>query len=108
MGDRTAQERHLLHARQANIADEFPLTADIAGVLLARQPRSNPFRGHARPLRAPGACCDPLRTRARAHANDMNSQIAAASTGKGCVESLSPDARAPEPLFGREFRLRTL
>jgi hypothetical protein len=53
MGDRTAQERHLLHARQVNIADEFTLTAQVAGVLLARQPRANSFRSHARLLHAP-------------------------------------------------------
>ena len=83
MGDRTAQERHLLHARQMNIADEFTLPADIAGVLLTRQPRSYSFRGHAKPLPVPGTSCDPLRTHARAHANDMNSQIARCVNGEG-------------------------
>ena len=62
MGDRTAQERHLLHARQANIADEFTLTANVAGVLLARQPRPNPFRGQANLCARPGIPCNPLRT----------------------------------------------
>ncbi len=30
MGDWTAQERHFLHVRQENIADEFTLTANVA------------------------------------------------------------------------------
>ena len=60
MGDRTAQERHFLHARQVNIADEFTLTAKVAAVLLTRQPRSNTFLVHVKPLRAAGICCDPM------------------------------------------------
>jgi hypothetical protein len=57
MGDRTAQECHFLHARQADVADELALSADVAIVFLARQTRANAFSGHARPLHAPGVAC---------------------------------------------------
>src|ERR1700730_18814262 len=48
MGDRAAQERHILHARQAKIADELSFSAEVTVVFLARQPRPDALTAHAR------------------------------------------------------------
>ena len=93
MGDRTTQEHHFLHARQVNIADEFTLTTNVAGVLLTRQPRPNPFWGHANHSARP---CIP-----GVHADDMNSQNVVASTlGSAAPARTCEDAGATPALRG--------
>ena len=49
MGDRAAQEHHMLHARQIDVADELAQAADVALVFLSRQPRANSLGAHAFP-----------------------------------------------------------
>src|ERR1700674_5863658 len=94
MGDRTTQERHLLHAGQVDIADEPALPTDVAIVLLTQQPCPDAFRGHARPLcaRHPSR---PVLFGASADVDDLNSQITLASVGRGAWVGDQTRARRP-------------
>ncbi len=49
MGDRAAQEHHVPHARQIDVAHELAKAADVALVFLSRQPRADSLGAHAFP-----------------------------------------------------------
>src|SRR6516164_365896 len=79
MGDRAAQEHHVLHARQVKIADELSFSTKVAIVFLARQPRPDALTAHARsPFFWAGIStvhCLPCYTQERLHSLVMRSRV---------------------------------